>query len=153
MKTKISQLIIFLFILTGCDRQRSLEEILINNPNESWICFDNEYQFTHYIFKENKISDRYTLDRETNKYKKYIGAADNIILPSEWSVKNDSILDWRGGFFDVLTYDENTIFLYLQPEKNKSGRIIVLEREKDNITKRLFEVINKREKHPEKYKY
>ena len=58
----------------------------------------------------------------------------------------------RGHYFDVLTYDENTIFLYIQPKKNTFGRIIVLEREKGNIHKRLFGVVRKRQVFPEKYK-
>ena len=152
MKIRTTLLIISSIILLGCNRQKSLEEILVNKPNEAWISFNNEYGFTHYIFHENKIADRYTLDEENNKYKKYKGPADNPQLPFEWSVTNDSILHWRGHCFDVLTYDENTIFLYFQSEKNTDDGIIVLEREKGNIHKRLFGVVRKRQVFPEKYK-
>lgn len=152
MKNNLYILILISTTWMGCDKHKSLEEILVNKPNEAWIVFDNEQQFAHYIFKEDKFSDRYYLDKKTNKYNKYIGAADNQILPFKWSVTNDSILIWGAHFYDVLKYDENTIFLHLQPNKDISGRIIVLEREKDNIIKRLFEAINKRQKFPEKYK-
>lgn len=151
MKNNLYILILLSVIWMGCNRQKSLEELLINKPNEAWIYFDNSPQLSYIVFKENKISVSCFRDDKTNLYVRNYGSADNEIAPGKWSVTNDSILKIGGNVFDVLSYDENTIFLYLHPE-NSSNRIIILEREKGYLDKKIETVMKKRQEFSEKYK-
>lgn len=151
MKNNLYILILLSTIWMGCNRQKSLEELLINKPNEAWIYFDNSPQLSYIVFKENKLLFRCFRDYKTNQYIRNYGSADNEIAPEKWRITNDSILKIGGNVFDVLSYDENTIFLYLHP-KNSSNRIIVLEREKGYLDKKIGSIMKKRENFPEKYK-
>ena len=54
MRNNLYILILLSAILMGCNRQKSLEELLINKPNEAWIYFDNSCHFTYVILKKIK---------------------------------------------------------------------------------------------------
>lgn len=137
----------------SCDKQNSLEEILLTKPNEAWVYYSpKSADFTYFKFEKDQFCNRYERNIE-NKFFRYQGAEDSPEGPEKWTVTNDSILKWGMFVYDVVSYNENVIVLYYQEENSRNKRMVFLVKEKENNPRKnsgLFE--QKRTDHPEKYK-
>lgn len=137
----------------SCDKQNSLEEVLITKPNEAWVYYSPiSADFTYFKFGKDHFCNRYERDTE-NKFFKYQDAADSPEGPEKWVVTNNSILKWGMFVYDIASYNENVIALHYQEENSRNKRMVFLIKEKENNSRKnsgLFE--QKRIDHPEKYK-
>ena len=151
-------ILIFCITLIGCTKQKkTMYDVFYTAPNEYWqYYYSGEYTGPNYLkFNKNNTSDNVGIEKDGFKITNSEG--DVVGMPLEWSVSKDTILTWGERKYDIVSYDEKIIILYIQGRsepggKITSGMIYLVKGMIENIRREPGYFEYKRELYPEKYK-
>jgi hypothetical protein len=143
--------IVLIILMASCSQQNPIEKAFQTKSDEFWCYYtQRDNYFTYFKFKENKLSYRYNRDSDH-----FVEASEYPYtkpIPKKWSVSQDSIMIWNGFFYDVVSYNENSIVLLSTSDKNPYHSYIFLIKEKERDSKKfLNDFEEKKTYNPEKY--
>lgn len=149
-------MIFFCMIFVSCTKQKSIEDIFYTSSNDYWQYYAAEYYGPVYLkFNKNKTVDEVGIEK--GKFKNMNSTSDIKGSSGKWFVSKDSILTWDVNTFDIVSYNDKIIVLYIegQNESDKkitSEYIYLVKATIDHEHNGPGYYENKRKSHPEKYK-
>jgi hypothetical protein len=109
--------IILIFVVVtvqSCSDKRNLKEVFITDKNEYWTYYSQRQNgYLYFQFHENGTYDKFerNLTLLNNE-------GDLVNEVREWSISNDSILNWDGEKYDLISGNEKAIVvMYLDSVK------------------------------------
>ena len=153
-KTKI--FIIFCILFTvSCTKQNSIEDVFYTGPDEYWQYHTGKNYGSYIKFNKNNTSDDVSM--ENGKFVNRNSVGDIEGWPAKWSVSKDSILTWDDRKYDIVSYNDKLIILYIQGKNEPDNKmtwayVYLVKGTIDNIQREPGHYGHKRELYPEKYK-
>jgi len=138
-------------MLTGCAKKNPIEKSLITESDEYWCYYTpNEYYFTYFKFKEDKLSYRYNRDGDHFTDTPEDPYVEEV--PQKWSVSEDSIMKWGNFSYDVVSYSDKALVIsYPTKEKPYLNYIFLIKEKESDPKKFVNDYDEKRLYNPEKY--
>lgn len=154
MKNKIF-IIIFCTTLIGCSKQKSIEDVFVTEPDEYWQYHTGKNYGSYIKFNQNNTSDYVDIEKHKLIIKKSEG--DIELSPFKWFVSKDSILTWNGKKYDIVSYNDKLIILFIEGKneadnKIEWGYVYLVKGTLDNVSREPGYYGRKRELFPKKYK-
>jgi hypothetical protein len=132
-----------------------MEEVFYTGPNEYWQYYTGKSYGTEYFkFNNNKTIDY--VDIEKGKFIN-TNSGQNIETGSlKWSVSKDSILTWDERKYDIVSYNDKLIILYIEGKNEPDNKmtwayVYLVKGTIDNVRRFPGHYNYKRELYPEKY--
>jgi hypothetical protein len=149
---KKSFYIILITALVSCSQNNSIEKAFQTKSDEYW-CYYSLYSSyaRYYKFNDKNLYHTYTIDQERQFYE-IPNACCMKESDQKWSASQDSIMIWNGFFYDIVSYNDNSIVLLSTSDKPPYHSYIFLIKEKEGDSKKYINDFEEKKLYnPEKY--